>query len=121
MFQVIEKDKDRLDIEIKGKVNADEMHDALEDLIGKSEQITNGKMLYRIQELQLPTASALKVELTRVPALFKLLHRFSRVALIADQGWLRIAGELESALIPGIEIKGFEPTETAEAEAWLSQ
>ncbi|MBX2838740.1 MAG: STAS/SEC14 domain-containing protein [Gammaproteobacteria bacterium] len=120
MFNINIKDANRLDIEIKGKIDAEEMASALDDLIEQSEGMIGGKMLYRIEDLHLPSFRALGVELTKIPSLLKLIGRFDRVALVADKAWLRVAGEIEGALFPGMKIKGFEPAELTEAEAWLT-
>ena len=61
------------------------------------------------------------MELARLPELFKLIRKFDRAAVLADKKWVKTASEIESALIPGLEIKGFDPDEEAEAEAWLAQ
>ena len=42
-----------------------------------------------------------------------------RVAVVADQQWLRTASQMEGALIPGLTIKAFDSIREAEAEAWL--
>ena len=46
MFKVIPNGKNRLDIEMSGKLNAEDMKIALDELVSRSEKIENGKMLY---------------------------------------------------------------------------
>ena len=48
MFKVKSNCLNRLDIEMSGKLNADEMKIALDELVSKSKNIENGKMLYEI-------------------------------------------------------------------------
>lgn len=48
MFKVIRKGMNRLDIEMSGKLNAEDMIIALDELVSKSENIENGKMLYDV-------------------------------------------------------------------------
>ena len=48
MFKVTPNGKNRLDIELSGKLNAEDMKIALDELVSKSENIENGKMLYEI-------------------------------------------------------------------------
>ena len=48
MFKVILNGKNRLDIELSGKFNTEEMKIALDELVIKSKDIENGKMLYEI-------------------------------------------------------------------------
>lgn len=120
MFNVKINGANRLDIEFGGKLNSDDMKAALDELVDKSRNIANGKMLYRIGDFDLPTLGAIGVEISRLPELFKLIGRFEKVAVIADQDWVRAASKIEGALIPGLEIKAFETGEETDAEAWLT-
>ena len=45
MFKVIPNSINRLDIEMSGKLNAEDMKIALDELVRKPEKIENGKML----------------------------------------------------------------------------
>jgi len=94
---------------------------ALADLINKSQGMENGTMLYRIGDFDLPTLGAIGVELSSIPELFKLIGKFDKAAVIANQSWIRVASQIEGALIPGLEIKAFELDKESEAEAWLAE
>ena len=48
MFKVTQNGMDRLDIEMSGRLNAEEMKIALDELVKKSKNIENGKMLYDV-------------------------------------------------------------------------
>ncbi len=121
MFTVEVNGENRLDIEFSGKLDSDAMQVALDDLINKSQSIENGRMLYRIGDFDMPTLGAIGVELSRLPKLFKLIGKFDKAAVIANQSWIRGASEIKGALIPGLDIKAFEIGEEADAEAWLSK
>lgn len=67
------------------------------------------------------------VEITGLPAyaaralpLLGKLNRFGRVAVVADQAWVRVGTRLESALLPGIAYRTFRPEERAAALAWVT-
>ncbi len=120
MFKVTANGPNRVDIELKGKLDADEMKKALDELVGTTKNIEHGQMLYRIDNFDFPTLGAIGIELSRLPELFKLIGKFDRAAVLADEGWLRTASEIEGALIPGLEIKAFHRKDEAEAEAWLA-
>lgn len=120
MFKVIENRTNRLDIEMSGKLDAESMKVALDELVSKSENIENGKMLYVIIDFQLPTLSAIGVEFSRLPSMFRLMKKFDRAAVLTDKTWLKKASEFEGALFPGLEIRAFNIDQKAEAEAWLS-
>ncbi len=120
MFKVTSNGANRLDIELSGKLDADEMKIALDELVDKSKDIENGRMLYEIIDFHLPSLGAIGVELSRLPELFGLVKRFDRVAVLTDKTWLKKASELEGMLYPSLEIKAFDRNQKAVAEAWLS-
>jgi len=121
MFKVEPNGENRLDIEFSGKLDSDDMKAALDDIVGKSESIEHGRMLYRIGNFDFPTLGAIGVELSRLPELFRMIGKFDRCAVVADKGWIRTTSELEGMLMPGLQIKSFEPDQEAEAEAWLAE
>lgn len=120
MLKVIANGINRLDIELSGKLNSEEMKTALDELVSKSQDIEHGKMLYEIIDFHLPSLGAIVVEFSRFPAMFGLLKKFDQVAVLTDKTWLKKASEFEGYLIPGLEIKAFGQDQTEEAEAWLS-
>lgn len=120
MFNVTKNGKNRLDIELSGKLDAEEMKVALDELVTKSDEIENGKMLYDIIDFHIPSLAALGVEFSRLPSMFRLMNKFDRAAVLTDKTWLKKASELEGALYPGLEIKAFKRDQKAKAEAWLS-
>lgn len=121
MFEITKKSADRVDIELSGKLDAETMRIALDELIEASEDVRNGRMLYRIKDISMPTFGAIGVEMARIPKLFGLLGKFDKCAVLSDADWLRRAAEFEGALFPGIDIKSFDLDESDAAEAWLGQ
>ena len=120
MFNVKQNGMNRLDIEMSGKLNAGEMKNALDELVSKSKNIENGKMLYDVIEFYLPSLDAIAIEFSRLPSMFGLLKKFDRAAVLTDKSWLKKVSEFEGVLFPGLEIKAFDRDQRAEAEAWLS-
>ncbi|EDL49503.1 STAS/SEC14 domain-containing protein [Erythrobacter sp. SD-21] len=120
MLAITQPKPGRLDIELDGELDADIMRTALDELIAKSEGISNGRMLYRIGDFHMPTLGALAVELRRLPRLFGLLGKFEKCAVVSEASWIRKVAEIEGALLPGIEIRSFEPGQADVAEEWLA-
>jgi hypothetical protein len=67
------------------------------------------------------------IELTSLPRymaralpLLGKLDKFGRVAVVADQAWVRAGTRLESAMLPNIRYRVYEPDERAEALAWVT-
>ncbi len=119
MLNVSKPSANRLDIALSGSIDADTMNTALDDLIAKSEGMSHGKMLYTIEDFEMPTLGALAVEFQHMPKLFGLIGRFDKCAVLSDVGWIRTAAEIEGAVIPSLEIKGFPLADRRAAEDWL--
>jgi hypothetical protein len=120
MFKIMQNGVNRLDIELSGKLDAEEMKIALDELVSKSKNIENGKMLYKIIDFRLPSLCAIGVELSRLSSMLRLMKKFDHAAVLTDKTWLKKVSELEGALYPGLDIKAFNIDQKAEAEAWLS-
>jgi hypothetical protein len=120
MFKVIPNGKNRLDIELSGKLTTEDMKIALDELVIKSKNIENGKMLYEIIDFNLPSLGAIAIEFSRLPAMLGLIKKFDRVAVLTDKPWLKTVSEIEGAFFPGLEIKAFNRDQKTVAEAWLS-
>lgn len=120
MFEVTKNGTNRLDITMSGKLNAGEMKNALDELVSKSENIEKGKMLFTVVDFHLPSLSAIAIEFSRLPSMFKWIKKFDRAAVLADKSWIQKISELEGYLIPGLEIKAFDKDQKVEAESWLS-
>ena len=119
MFKVIENGINRLDIEMSGKLDEESMKLALDDLVSKSKNIENGKMLYVIIDFQIPTLGAIAIEFSRLPSMLGLIKKFNRAAVLTDKNWLKKISEFEGVLFPGLEIRAFNIDQKEQAEAWL--
>ena len=120
MFKVTPNGTNRVDIELSGKLDSDEMRFALEELISETASIEHGRMLYRIDDFEFPTFGAIGIELSRLPELLRVIGKFDRAAVLVDKRWIKKASEIEGALMPGLEIKAFDRDQEEEAEAWLA-
>ncbi len=121
MFTITRNGTNRLDIELSGKLNKNDMKVALDDLVNKSEGISKGKILYDVINFHIPSIGAISIELSRLPKMLNLMKRFDRVAVLTDQTWLKKASEWEGTFFPGMVIKAFDRNQRSEAENWLSR
>ena len=119
MLNVSKPSANRLDIELSGALDKEAMRSALDHLIEKSEGITNGRMLYKILDFEMPTLGAMAVEFQKMPKLFSLIGKFDKCAVLSDTAWIRTAAEIEGAVIPSLEIKSFPLSDKKAAENWL--
>lgn len=120
MLSITKKSGNRVDIDLSGKLDAEGMRTALDELFEASQDVQKGRMLYTITNFSIPSAAAIGVELTRLPKLFRLLSKFDKCAVVCDAAWIRKAADVEGAIFPGIDIKSFTSDERGAAEAWLS-
>lgn len=109
----------QIDIEFDGDISPEEMEIVLTDFIAMSKEIQSGKLLYKIQDFELPSLKAIGVKLAHLPQLFGSISSFSKAAVVTDKKWLQNVAEFESMLIPRFEIKGFDTAELDAAQAWL--
>ena len=120
MIRIIKVAEDRIDIELNGKLDKEQMKAALDELEAKAGDMHEGKMLYTITEFHLPTLSAVIHEFSRLPSMLSLIRNFRRAAVVTDKGWLQKASEIEGALLPWLKIKAFDLNEREAAEIWLN-
>ena len=91
--------------------------DRLEAILGRHQRIhvlVETRSIHGIEISQLPAYMA------RAMPLFGQLRRFDRVAVVADQAWVRMGTRVESALLPFISYRTFEPAQREEALAWVT-
>ena len=93
----------------------DPVMDRLEAIMAKHDKVHIFIETKGIDGMQL---SAMPHHISRSLYLFGKVDRFGRVAVVADQAWMRVASRLESAMLPNISYRVYEPDERAEAMAW---
>lgn len=101
---------------IKG-VDLDAAMDRLETLFAAHDKVHVFVETRGIDGIEL---AGLPSYMTRALPLFGKLTRFGRVAVVADQTWIRAGTRIESALLPFISYRVFEPAEREAALAWVN-
>ena len=119
MFSVSKPSVDRIDIELSGQLDAEEMGVALDKLIEVSAGMKEGKLLYKIADFEMPTLGAMAVELGKMPQLYSVASAFDRCAVLCDTAWIRTAAAFEGAIIPALTIKSFALSDEKAAIEWL--
>ncbi|HET8749471.1 MAG TPA: STAS/SEC14 domain-containing protein, partial [Sphingomicrobium sp.] len=89
--------------------------DRLDSIVAKHAKVNVFIETRGIDGLQI---SAMPHYMSRALPLFGRLGQFGRVAVVADQAWMRAATRFESAVLPNIRYRVFEPDEREEALAW---
>lgn len=119
MINVTRSSDNQIDIEFDGDISPEDMDIVLTDFIAMADEIQSGKLLYKIQDFEMPSLKAIGVKFSHLPKLLKTIKSFDRAAVVTDKKWLQNVAEFESMLIPGFEIKGFDSVELDAAQEWL--
>jgi hypothetical protein len=90
---------------------------AIEAALARNERIS---LLVEI-EMAGMTAGAFTRDLSYSLGKLRDLHRFSRVAVVTSQDWLKALARVQDRILPHVEVRAFTPPEREEAMAWVSQ
>ena len=119
MIEMIESPDDVIAVRIAHKITGEAL-DAIMDRLDRA-MAAHDKVHVFVE-----TSAIDGVELASLPSymsralpLLARLDRFGRVAVVADQAWIRAATRLESAVLPFISYRVFEPEQRDEALAWV--
>lgn len=95
----------------------DAIMDRLDGAMARHDKVHVFAEVPSIDGIELP---ALGVHLARATPLFGKLAHFGRVAVVADQVWVRAATRIESAILPFIAYRVFGPADRDAALAWVA-
>jgi hypothetical protein len=115
MLEFIKSPDDVLAVKLTGTITGkdlDAVMDRIEDMFVKPGKIHFYAETRGIEALEF---AALPHHFNRSFPLFSKLDRFGRVAVVADQAWVRVLTRFESAVLPFVSYRVFEPEERKEA------
>ncbi len=119
MVEFIDSAADVLALKVSHKITGadlDLMMDRLDALLAQPGKVHIFVETHAIDGIEL---SGLPSYTARAMPLFGKLTRFGRVAVVADQAWIRGATRMESAILPFISYRVFMPEQRDEALAWV--
>jgi len=120
MLELIDSADDVIALKMSGKItgaNLDAVMNRLDHVMAKHDKV---HVFAETQSIEGIEISGLPSYMARALPLFGKLGRFGRVAVVADQSWVRAGTRLESALLPNISYRVYMPEERAEALAWVT-
>ena len=118
MLEFIPSPEDVVALKVRGAIEGkdlDAIMDRLDEVLAKHQKAHVYVETQGISSLEI---SALPHYASRALPLFGKLDRFGRVAVVADQAWVRVGTRLESAILPGLSYRTFEPKDRDQALAW---
>ena len=121
MLELLETPEDIIAVRMSHKISGADLEpvmDRLESALSRYDKVHVFVETRSIDGLEL---SGLPAYITRALPLFGKLNRFGRVAVVADQAWVRAGARLESALLPDINYRTYMPQERDEALAWIME
>jgi hypothetical protein len=119
MLEMIASPDDVIALKISGSIKGQELDtimDRLDGIMASHEKVHVFVETQGIAGLEL---SSLPHYFSRAMPLFGKLNRFGRVAVVADQAWIRVGTQIESAMLPFISYRTYEPDERDEALTWV--
>ena len=115
MLEFIKSPDDVLAVKFTDTITGNDLDavtDRVEDMLAKHDKIHFYVETRGIKGLEV---AALPHHFNRTFPLFGKLSRFGRVAVVADQAWVRVSTRAESAVMPNIRYRVYEPDEREEA------
>ncbi|AMK20571.1 MULTISPECIES: SpoIIAA family protein [Sphingomonadales] len=119
MHEFIDSSDDVLALAVSGKITGSDLDAIMTRLDSAMARHEKVHMFVETRTIDGIELSGLPAYTARAMPLFGKLNRFGRVAIVADQAWIRLASRLESAILPFISYRVFEPDQRAEALAWV--
>ena len=120
MLHLIDSADDVLALTISHKITGadlDTIMDRLDALMAAHDPVHIFVETQNIDGIELDSLGAYTM---RAMPLFGKLGQFGRVAVVADQAWIRGATQFESMILPNISYRVFEPDARDEALAWVN-
>lgn len=119
MLQFIESAGDVVALTIADQVTSADLDAAMDRLEQAMTQHGKVHVFVETRALDGVELTGLGGHIARAVPLFGQLRQFGRVAVVADQAWVRSLSRLESALLPFVGYRVFEPAQRDEALAWV--
>ena len=119
MIEIHETGSKRLDVVVRGTLDERAVEAAAAELDARLEDGT--ALLFDLREYDGITAHGLAKDLAETVRLVGRLAGSRRIALVSGQRWLRVGARVDGAVLPGAEVRSFEPDGVDAARAWLDE
>lgn len=119
MLEFIKSPDDVIALSIADRITGEDLSIAMDRVDACMAAHDTVHVFVETRSLDAIEVSGLGSYIARAMPLFGKLRRFGRVAVVADQAWVRVGTRIESALLPFIGYRVFKPEQRDEALAWV--
>lgn len=119
MLEYLPSNEDVIAIRCGGRLERAELEDYMDRLEAALARRERTHLFAEIVNFTGLDTNGLGELMKRSTVWFRNLERIGRVAIVADQSWIRWAAQLESALLPHVSYETFESDERERAWAWV--
>ena len=119
-MEILDTADDVLAVKISHRIagaDLDRIMDRLDEAMARHDKV---HVFVETQSIDGIELQGLGAYMARATPLLGKLNRFGRVAVVADQAWIRAATRIESAMLPFISYEVFEPQDRDRALAWVT-
>ena len=119
MLEVLKSSQGVIAIRVGGRLDEDELEALMTRIEASLEARDKTHMYMEVEDLSGFDVAAFARCLPRGAAMLGKLHRFGRIAVVADQQWIRAWTRIESALLPRISYEVYTSDQREVALAWV--
>ncbi|MGO1540936.1 MAG: STAS/SEC14 domain-containing protein [Luteimonas sp.] len=119
MLNFLPSPDDVIAVTVANKVTGEDLDAMMDRLEAKLAAHDKVHVFAEAESIEGLEVSGLGGRIGRATPLMGKLRRFGRVAVVADQAWVRAAARVESAVLPFVGYRVFEPEQRAEALEWV--
>lgn len=120
MLELMDAAEDVIAVRIAGKITGADLDTVMNRLEETMRRYDKVHVFVEMSAIDAVEIAALPSYTARALPLFGKLSHFGRVAVVADQAWIRIATRVESAILPFISYRVFLPPQRDVALAWVT-
>lgn len=120
MLEFLDAEPDVIALRIAGRIEGSDLDAILDRLEPMLLSDSQTHVFVETQHITGIAIDGLARYAKRAMPLFGKLRKFGRVAVVADQAWIRWGTKLESAMLPDIAYRTFTPDQRDDALAWVN-
>lgn len=119
MLEYLSTPDDVIAVRISGRLDRRELESLVERFSRSLDEREHTHVYAEVNRLSGMETEGMAGHLRRTAPMLGRLRKFGRIAIVADQSWLRWASQVESALLPYVSYEVYTPEERERAYRWV--